>query len=154
MFLDAQNLFSDAQAITASAGSTNIIDLGIFTTTSGTAAERRIGTGENLYIFSLLDVAMTDAGSDSTVTVTLESDDDAAFPSATTRQTLFTFAAVSAAGTIAFARIQPEILTEQFIRLFYTVAGGNLTTGSFTSGVVHDIDAFTAYPRNYIVTSS
>lgn len=144
MRLDAQNLFSDAQAVTATAASTNIIDL--------TDTERRIGTGKTLYIVIGVDVAMTDAGSDSTVQVELQSDSVEAFSSATNRQDLGTFAATSAAGTRLIAVIAPEILTERFIRLNYTVANGNLTTGSFTAFITTEIDAFTAYPDGFTIS--
>ena len=90
MYVDAQLLFSDAQAVTSAAGSTNTIDLG---------AVRDIGTGKTLYVVVTVDVAMTDASSDSTVTVALEGDSTTSFtPDGTA--TLFTIPAVSAAGAI------------------------------------------------------
>ena len=52
MYVDAQLLFSDAQAVTAAAASTNSIDLG---------AVRDIGTGEELYVVCVCDVAMKDS---------------------------------------------------------------------------------------------
>lgn len=145
MHLDAQNLFSEAQDITASAASENIVDLRPIL-----GGERRIGTGENLYIILVVTTTFTDAGSDSTVAVTLEADALEAFGSATTIQTIGTFAALSAIGDAPLiARIAPQILTESFIRLFYTVAGGNLTTGALTAAIVHGIDAFTAYRSGF-----
>ncbi len=144
MILDAQNRFSNAQAVTATAVSADIIDL--------TDLERRIGTGRNLYIVVGVDIAFTDAGSDSTIQVELQSDALEAFGSATNRQDLGTFAALSAVGTQLLARIAPEILTERFIRLNYTVANGNLTTGSLTSFIALDIDAFTAYPSGFTIS--
>lgn len=137
MITDALNLFSDAQAITASAASTNLLDLDV---------ARDIGTGENLYVVVTVDTAFTDAGSDSTVAVTIETDDNEAFASATVGQTLFTFAALSAAGTKKIARIQPDAVNERFMRLFYTVAGGNLTTGAVTATIVKDVDKYVSYP--------
>ena len=97
MMLDAQNLFSDAQAVTAAAGSTNTIDLGI---------ARDIGTGYPLFVALNVDVAMTDGSSDSTVTVTLEGDSTTTFtPDGT--QDLFVIPAVSAAGYQAFVTATP-----------------------------------------------
>jgi hypothetical protein len=143
MYMDAQLLFSDAQAVTAAAASTNLVDL--------VATERRIGTGKPLYIVIGVDVAMTDSGSDSTIAVTLESDTTAAFASATNRQTLGTFAATSAIGTTIIAVVAPEILTERFIRLYYTPANGDLTTGSFTAFMTTEIQAFTGYPDGFTI---
>ena len=137
MIIDAQLLFSDEQAITATAASTNIIDLG---------EERRIGTGEPLYLVASLDEAMADAGSDSTITVTLESDSTSAFSSPATVMTLGTFAATSAAGTALKGVLPPDVPTERFIRLNYTVANGNLSAGKVTAEIVKSVDAWRAYP--------
>ena len=41
MYTDAQNLFSDAQALTVTADSTNVIDLGV---------DRNVGQGEPLAV--------------------------------------------------------------------------------------------------------
>ena len=136
MFLDAHNLFSDAQAITASAASTNIIDLG---------AIRDLGVGENLYVVVQFDVAFTDASSNSTVVPTVETDDNASFSSATTGMTLGTFAALTAAGTKLVARLQPGKVNERYMRVYYTVANGDLTTGSFTAYLTKDVQAYTSY---------
>lgn len=99
MYVDAELQFSDAQAVTASAASTNIVDLG---------SPRNIGVGCELYLVCAVTTAMTDAGSDSTITVILETDDNDSFSSATTAQTIGTFAATSAAGTRLVAKLQPD----------------------------------------------
>lgn len=143
MYVDAQNLFSDAQAITASAVSTNIIDLG---------SARDIGVGRELYLVVLVDTAFTDAGSDSTVQVDIQTDDNAAFASATTLKTVGTFAALSAVGSRLIERLNPDLAWEQYIRLNYTVANGNLTTGSLTAFLTVDVHAWTAYPIGYTVS--
>lgn len=137
MITDALLLFSDAQAVTATAVSTNVLDFG----TGG----RDLGIGEDLYFFIGLPVAMTDSGSDSTVTVTVEVDDNASFTSAVVAQTIGVFPAASAAGTKLIAKIQPLAVNEQYVRLRYTVANGNLTTGSFDAMIVKDVDAYKFY---------
>lgn len=141
MILDNDLLFSNAQAITASARSTNVVDTGpLFTGNLG----RNLGVGEPLWIFIDVVVAMTDAGSDSTITVTLETDDNAAFSSAATIATLITIAAVRPAGTMFVFRVPPAqaVPYERFLSLNYTVANGNLTTGSLTAGIVKDVQAW------------
>lgn len=136
MLLDAQLLFSDAQAITAAAASTNIVDLG---------SARNIGVGENLYVSVTVDVALSDASSDSTLTVDLQGDSTDTFtPDGT--QTLFIIPAVAAAGQKYFGRITPDFASNyRYIRLYYTPNNGNLSTGTLTAGVVHGIDKFVAY---------
>lgn len=137
MILDSQLLFSDAQAITAAAASTNSVDLG---------AVRDIGTGEQLYVFVQIDVAFTDAGSDSTLTVSLEGDSTTTFtPDGT--DTLFTIPALAAAGNIYYARLNPSANALQFryIQLRFTPNNGNLSTGTVTAGIVHNIQKYTSF---------
>jgi len=137
MYVDAALLFSDAQAVTAAAASTNYLDAG---------AVRDLGTGESLYVVCSVDVAMTDASSDSTIAVTLEGDSTSTFtPDAS--DTLFTFPAVSAVGTTKIARLDPGMASLQYryLQLRYTPANGNLTTGSFTAFITNNIDKYTSY---------
>ena len=142
MFLDAQLLFSDAQAITAAAASTNIVDLG---------SARDIGLGENLYVGVTVDVAFTDAGSDSTLTVALQGDSTDTFtPDSTV--TLFTIPALAAIGDSFFARISPAVANLRYIRLYYTPVTGDLTTGSVTAFITKDIQKVIDYPKGYTIT--
>lgn len=144
MLLDAQNLFSDAQAVTAAADSTNIIDLG---------AVRDIGTGEPLYIMISVDVAMTDAGNDSAITVALQGDStDTITPDAT--ENILTIPATTAVGELFFIRLDPASapLQLQYINLKYTPTNGNLTTGSFTAAIVKDIQRNVSYPDNITIS--
>lgn len=143
MIFDLQNQFSSSQAVTAAAASTNLLDLGI---------ARDLGTGENLYIVLVVTVALTDAGSDSTVTVDAQTDDNDAFSSPATAQTLFTVPALSAIGAQFIARLQPGAINERYLRLFYTPNNGNLTTGSFISFVVHDIQKYVSYAKGYTIS--
>lgn len=135
MYLDANLLFSDAQAVTAAAASTNIVDFG---------AARDIGVGEDLYVVVLVDVAMTDSGSDSTLAVALECDSTTSFTPDSTR-TLFTFSAVSAIGTVKISKLGPDDINLRYARLYYTPAGGNLSAGSFTAFITHDVQKYTSY---------
>ena len=140
--IDRQQRFSLAQAITATAVSTDHMNL---------RAVRDLFVGSTLWLINLVTVAFTDAGSDSTVTVTMESDDAAAFPSATVVQSFGTFAALAAIGARLQVPIAPFLVDEQFIRLRYTVANGNLTTGSITSWITDSPDLYTQYPDNKII---
>lgn len=136
--MDKQLQFSSAQAVTATAVSTNVVDIG--------AAAPRIGDGENLNILVECDVAMTDAGSDSTVTAELVTDDNESMSSATLLQTLGVFPALSAIGAAVKARIAQGLAFERYIAVRYTVANGDLTTGSFSAHIVKDLDVQKAYP--------
>lgn len=135
MYVDALLLFSDAQAITAAAASTSSIDL---------SAVRDVGTGEDLYVVVTCDVAMTDGSSDSTLAVAIEGDSTTTFTPDYTR-TLFTFSALSAAGTVKIAKLSPGDVNLRYLQLMYTPADGNLTTGSFTAFITSQVDKWTAY---------
>ncbi len=135
MYVDALLLFSDAQAITAAAASTSSIDL---------SAVLDAGTGEDLYVVVTCDVAMTDGSSDSTLAVAIEGDSTTTFTPDYTR-TLFTFSALSAAGTVKIAKLSPGDVNLRYLQLMYTPANGNLTTGSFTAFITSQVDKWTAY---------
>lgn len=135
MLVDAQLLFSDAQAVTAAAGSTNTLDLG---------AVRDLGAGKPLYVVVTTDVAMTIGGI--TLTVALEGDSTTTItPDAT--QDLFTIPASTAAGATFIASLDPGAapLQYQYLRLKYTPNGGSLTTGTFTAFVTSDVQRVRAY---------
>lgn len=149
MILDNNLYFSDAQAVTAAAGSTNTIDFG--------SVAQDLGVGDDLYVFVTVDVALTDSGSDSSVTVALEGDSTTTFtPDGST--TLFTIPALAPVGSKFFAKLQPGIasgvdaLAYQFARLKYTPNNGNLTTGSFTAGIVKDIDKSNVFTSGFAVS--
>jgi hypothetical protein len=143
MILDAQNLFSDAQAVTAEAASTNSIDFG---------SARNIGAGEELYVGVIVDVALTDSGSDSTVTVALEGDSTTTFTPDGTQQ-LFIIPALAAIGSKYFAKISPEFASNfRYMQLKYTPNNGNLTAGSFTAFIVKNPDTFKAFADNITIS--
>lgn len=135
MFVDSQLQFSDAQAVTAATASTNNLDL---------SAVRDAGVGTQLYVVCVCDVAMTDGSSDSTLAVALEGDSTTTFTPDYTR-TLFTFSALSAAGTVKYSALGPDDLNLRYAQIKYTPANGNLTTGSFTTFITNNIQKWTAY---------
>jgi len=143
MILDKELIFDDNVAHLTTGPSTNLVDL---------SEPRNIGVGEKLYFVIIVDEAFTDGGSDSTMTITLETDDNEGFSSAVTAQTIGTFAALAAIGSRLIALLQPDSINERFLRVNYTVANGDLSTGKFTSFITHTIDAYTAYPDNITIS--
>jgi hypothetical protein len=141
MILDAENRFSNAQALTATANSDNVLDLGL--------AGRDIGAGEVLYIVVVVTTAFTDSGSDSTITVTLVTDDNSSLSSVATLATLGVFPALSAVGARIVYAIPPGLAFERYIALAYTATGGSLTTGAVTAVITKDVDAYKSYAANY-----
>lgn len=138
MILSSQSILSDDQAITATAASTNIIDLtATGTPVKGAAAlTRDIGKGTPIPILIQATEAFTAAGA-ATLTIDLEVDDNSSFSSATT---VWTSGAIGKAtlvqGYEALIDYLPKGVDEQYMRLNYTVATGPMTAGKITAGIV------------------
>jgi hypothetical protein len=137
MIIDNTLVLSDAQAITASAASTNIIDLGAAGTPygAGSAVRRDIGIGTNIPIEISVNTTFATLTS---LTVTLQLDDDVAFGSPTS---LAVGAAIPVATLVAGYRFTfpveiPEGANERYMRLLYTVTGSNATAGKVFAGIV------------------
>jgi hypothetical protein len=136
MIFDATTLLSDAQAITATAASTNIIDTKATGTVYGAAAalKRDIGKGKKIP----LRVQVVEAFNTLTsLTFALQVDDNASFSSP---KTVATTGAVPLASLTAgyYWNIDhvPIGTDERYVRLNYTVAGTAPTTGKVTAGIV------------------
>lgn len=136
MIYDAQTLFSDGQAVTATAASTNTIDLGATGTPyGGSALIRDVGKG------TCADIAVTVTEAFATLTsltISVEVDDNSAFSSAAT---VFTTPAIPVATLVAGYSLPmltafTEGTNERYVRLKYTVTGSSATTGKITAGVV------------------
>lgn len=141
MYVDKNTEFSDSQAVTATAISSNVLD--IFSTLAGGTtnaagispnAKIDIGNDVDLYLVASTAVACTDTGSDATLTITLESADDAGL--STNAQVHFStgaiaFANFASAGTQLIGLELPSGLYRRYVGLRYTVANGPLTAGAF-----------------------
>jgi hypothetical protein len=113
MNLDAQLQFSAAQAITADAASTNVIDLG---------AVRQIGVGEAMSILICVIVAADSTTGDETYSFELQTDDNSSFSSATTLSDTVLAASVLTIGSVHAIPL-PRTGLERYIRLNYDVGG-------------------------------
>jgi hypothetical protein len=141
MLFDREALLSDGQAVTVTANSTNIYDAG---------AARDLLAGEALTLVVQVSTAFT-AGGAATLVVTLETDHNVSFSSATT---LFTSPAIPVAALTLGARpvqIRVPRGAERYLRLVYTVSTGPMLTGAVIAGLVLagtlEDSARTVYPR-------
>lgn len=134
MIFSKQEMFSEAQALTTTAASTNIIDLGAPGTVLGApvARDQDVGKGRPIQIYAGLDVAA--GGTSPTISAALQADNDVAFGSATTIQTAPTITDGAAGARIALF-VLPEGVSERYIRINYTT-GGTTPTHTVTAGVV------------------
>lgn len=122
MFLDSLQLYSDAQAVTADAASTNVIDH---------KQDRNLGLGEPLAVVIVVDVATDGTTGDETYVVILETDDNEAFASAT-EVARVAIPRGTAAGTKFVLGVPADTVMERYSRLTYDV-GGTTPTGTFTA---------------------
>lgn len=149
MILDALLEFSDAQAVTATAISTNVIDLGPVTDN----VLRNIGTGQPVYLIVSTNTTATDTSSDATLTVTLESDSTANLATSATvhySTGAIAFAGYATAGTVVAAVQLPSGNYEQYLGVRYTVASGPLTAGAFDAFLTEDAQLWRAYAKRYV----
>jgi hypothetical protein len=113
------------QAITASAASTDVIDLGV--------ANPNAGEGTPVNAVVTVTATFGSAASDETLTIAIQGSDDNgssdAFASVSTRE------AIPIASLTGGARFYIPLPKEheRYVRLYYTVAG----SGNFTAGTVH-----------------
>lgn len=144
MFVDSQLRFSNAQAVTAAAISTNILDLG---------AVRNLGTGKPLFVVICVTTAFTDAGSNSTLTVSLYGDSTSTITPDSSRD-LVTIAALAAAGTVAIIPLAPNGGPEayRYLALYYTPNNGDLTTGAITAFITDTPQAQAFYAKGYSIS--
>ena len=142
MYVDASLLFSDAQALTASAASTSYLDQGV---------ARDLGAGKPLFVVIIVDVALTDGSNDSTVTVSLYGDTTTSFtPDGS--QTLVVIPALAAVGSKYVIPIAPELTKYRYLELYYTMTNGDLTTGSFTAFITTDPQLDAVYPDGITIS--
>lgn len=124
MIFDQTNKFSSEQAVTATAASTNVIDLGV--------TARDIGLGQDIPVWVGVDV---DFAGLTSLQVTVETDDDVGFGSAVTViQTGAVLLASLTAGYQFAIQDIPKNVLGRYVRLNYTVVGVG-SAGTLTAGV-------------------
>lgn len=135
MIFDATLLFSNAQAITADAASTNYIDLGAAGTPyGGSALVRDIGPGHPIPISVTVGAAFNTLTS---LNIILEVDDNTSFSSAkAVAQVNYVLARLTAGAILDFPDYVPQGTNERYFRLRYDVVGTDPTTGTITAGIV------------------
>lgn len=148
MILDKNLLFSSSQAITASAASTDVIDLGVL-------EDLGIGDDPSLEILILVTEAFTAAGAATLVTSFQGSIDNSAWTD------MAMTAAIGKASLTAGAEVArwslPSLVAGQsmprYLRINYTVATGPMTAGKITAGILLDRQQNVAYPPGIAIAN-
>ena len=116
--LDNTLLLSDKQAVTASAASSNILDLGggdVYTP---------------LYFVAKVDV---DFATLTSLTISLQTDSASAFSSAETVLTLPAVAAADLTAGKVLCKVALPLGLKKYVRAYYTVTGSNATAGKVSA---------------------
>jgi len=134
MILDAENRYSNAQDLFADGPgpgtvvSTDVID-------GGTAGDAE----DELYLVVDVETTFTSGGA-ATLTVSLETDDNSGFSSATVKFTsaVFALASLTAGSRLAAVRLPKGM--ERFSRVSYAIGTAALTAGKVDAHLALDID--------------
>lgn len=129
MIMDRENLFSDGQAVTATANSTNIVDL------KKTGLD--IATGRPLQFRFQVDTTTTSGGS-TTMTVAIVSSDATDLSTPTTHWTSASIAKATLVAGYGFTVTLPQGPYKRYLGVVYTVNTANFTAGAFTAALVLD----------------
>lgn len=148
MILDKNLLFSTSQAITASAASTDVIDLGVL-------EDLGIGDDPSLEIILLITETFTAAGAATLVASFQGSVDNSSWTD------MAMTAAIGKASLTAGAEIArwslPSLVAGQsmprYLRMNYTVATGPMTAGKVTAGILLDRQQNVAYPPGIAISN-
>ncbi|MCP5056177.1 MAG: hypothetical protein GY937_05550 [bacterium] len=132
MIFSIQNLFSDDQAITGDADSTNVIDLGVAGTPYGGAAalHQDIGKGAGVPIL----IQVTEAFNTLTsLTITISTGATTALGTSVASVTIALADLV--VGAQVPIMVLPNGIVERYLGVEYAVTGTDPTTGKITAGI-------------------
>jgi len=134
MWIDSRLELSSSQALTATAASTNVIDLG---------QDRDIAVGTPMWVVINIEVAADYTSANETYVAALQTDDNSGFSSATDIASV-TIPGGSAAGT--FFVIGVPYANERYLRLNYTL-GGTTPTVTLSANLTNQLPPkYQAYP--------
>lgn len=130
MILDKENMLSYKQAITVTAVSTNVIDLGANHWMGASGNDREIP------VMIAIDEPFVDTGSDATLRIQLKSSNAEGLGSGVKihYDRTFTFAELIQSGKLEHGISLPADVL-RYVRADYTVANGPFTAGKITLGV-------------------
>lgn len=144
MLLDTQLLFSNAQALTATADATNVVDLSV---------AREIGDGRPLSLFIQVSVAADATTGDETYAVSITTDDNASLTSDTVVVGPINLPrAILTANSLHEIRLPAKGLAnwERYMGVVYTL-GGTTPTVTLTAWLGHSgsLPSVKTYPNGW-----
>lgn len=141
MLLDKGLMFSEAQAVTASAASSDTVDLGPLH--SGNTV-RDIGVGTPVEFFVQVGKEAKAGVEGTTVKISLQTAKSSNFAEATEVLQSSELPVATLKSGYRYAAVLPQGI-QRYLRVNYTVDKGPLTGGEFTAGLVLSTDANHSY---------
>ncbi len=141
MYIDNDLVFSSAQAVTATAASTNALDLA--------TATRNIGAGEPIELVALVTTTTTSGGSTTLDIALQDSADNSSFADTTIKQSGIAKATLVAGYEMLRAALPRGL--RRYLRIYYTVNTANFTAGAFTAFLTSDRQDNVAQPSGFTV---
>jgi hypothetical protein len=139
MILDQLSIFSDAQAITASAPSQNVYDLGEMGVAAYNQVQLKRNFPKSAHIPLLIQVVENFAGL-SSLKIKVQSDDNSGFSSPKDHISQEVSLADLKAGFISSIDKVPSDIKDRYIRIFFEVSGGPASAGKVTAAIVGAVD--------------
>jgi hypothetical protein len=140
MILDSSLQLALTQAVTATALSTNVIDIG---------SARNIGAGDDLYLYIQTNTAAAAAGN-ATVNFQLQTSQAQAL---TSPVTVLDSGAIPIASLGANSCLKLKLPTspafQEFLALNFLVTNGPLTAGAFSATITRNVDDSAVYPSGF-----
>lgn len=137
MIFDKQSLFSDSQAITDTAASTNVIDLGAAGTPIGGVAPLKRDLGAGGPVKMRIQVTETFATLTSLkASIQVSDAEDFGSGVVTVAESEAIAAADLVEGYVFNPGFVPEKVDKRYVRMYFTVAGTTATAGKVIAGLV------------------
>lgn len=142
MYVDSLLEFSDSQALTATADSTNVADLG------ATPTLRDIGNGKQLFLVFQVDTALDSTGEAATLTIRLLSDSTTNLDTSQTEHVVSEAIAEATlvAGYKRIWALPPGATYERYLGIEYTVGTEDFTSGAVSAFLTDNPDIWNANP--------
>ena len=128
MIIDTQLEMSNAQALTATAASTNLID----TSVAGDAVDE-------LYLVVQVSTTLASAGKAATLDIILQTDSAVGFGTATTLATCPRIAEATLVAGYRCWAIRIPSGAKRYLRMYYTVGTENFTSGNIDAFLTMDV---------------
>lgn len=142
MILDIRSLFSNKQAVVATAASTNSYDLGVpgVSMPGQVQLKRNMGKGIKIPVLVQINEKFVSGDGMTSMDIALQTDEDVAFGSPKTVLTVNVLIADLIAGYVWPVEFLPRDIKERYVRFYYTLNGGTASAGKVTAGIVAAVD--------------